>query len=119
MLLCRQCQNGGIIPAPYSSESFSQTRGKGLSGAFSFSPLFSLAEKIRIHFGLVSQVLGNGTVDFFQMKQLEVLADSFRRLATVERVDDRIQGNTSAGNVVGSVTLLNVFLGYASLILLR
>jgi hypothetical protein len=66
-----------------------------------------------IDLSLIRQVVRNGAVNLFEAKKLEILADSLGRLASPERMDDRIQGDSGARDVVVSVPRFDVFLGHA------
>ena len=104
--------------APSTGQPLPQACWQWLRAALSLSPLLALADEVGIDCGLVRQVVRDRAVDLLQLKDLEVLADGFRRLAPAERVDDRIEGHASAGNVVVAVPLLDLVLGHATLILL-
>jgi hypothetical protein len=69
-----------------------------------------LPSQVGIDVGLISQVVRYGAIDFFEAKQVEILADGFRGFATPECMDDRIQGDACGGNVIVSVTPLDVLL---------
>jgi len=104
--------------APSTGQPLPQACWQWLRAALSLSPLLALADEVGIDCGLVRQVVRDRAVDLLQLKDLEVLADGLRRLAPAERVDDRIEGHASAGNVVVAVPLLDLVLGHATLILL-
>ncbi len=100
-------------------ESLAQTSWQCFGVTLSFGPLLALADEVGIDVSLVCEVVRYGAVDFFQTKKLEVLADSLRRLAAAECMDDRIERDSCPGNIIIAVPLIDVFLRYTFLILLR
>jgi len=96
----------------------SQTRRKRLGVTFAIRPLFSLADEIRIHGGLVREVVSNRPIHLFELEDLEILANGFRRLAPAESVNKRIKRNASTRHIVAAFSLLNIFLAHTALILL-
>ncbi len=65
---------------------------------------------------LVGEVMRDGSVDFFELKNLEILTDSFGGFATAERMDNGIERDAGTCNVVVAVALLDVFLRHLVLL---
>src|SRR5207253_289241 len=86
----------------------------GLS--FAFSPLLILTHEIRINFGLVCKIVGDGAVHLFQVQELEILTDCFRKLTSTKCVNDRIQRDPRPCNVKVAVAILNVFFGHVKIV---
>lgn len=97
-------------------ESLAQIDWHRLGVALSFRPPLALASQISINVSLIAKVIRYGAVNLFETKKLKILTDGLGGLASTERVDDRIQGNSCARNIVVAATLLNVILRHACLI---
>src|SRR5207237_5631893 len=76
--------------------------------ALSFHPLLTSPNQTRTDVSLFCQVERYGAVYLFERKELEILANRIRRLAAPERMDDRVEGDSCARNVVVAVPLLDV-----------
>lgn len=60
--------------------------------------------------GVVCEIVGDGAIDLFEPKQLEILADRLRRFTAAERMNDRVQRDpcTSGWIPTWSATLQQV-----------
>jgi hypothetical protein len=67
-----------------------------------------LANQIGVNINPVCEVVRNGAVDFFEPEKFEVLADRLRRFAAAECMDDGVQRDPRAGNIVVAVPPFNV-----------
>src|SRR5690242_6894437 len=68
-----------------------------------FSP-----DDIGIDFLLVGKIEGDRSIHLLQGQRREVLADRLGRVTSLERIDDGIEGDASAGDIESAVTLFNV-----------
>src|SRR2546423_14193738 len=89
-------------------ESITQIGWQWVGVALSFGPLLALTNQVGIDVSLVCQVVRYGPIDLLEAKKLEILADRLRRLAAQERMDDRIQRDSRARNMVVAVPLFDV-----------
>src|SRR5271170_4120477 len=81
--------------------AFAQMRDRAIGLLFAFA-------NIGIDPLLVSEVKRNRAIHLFQSERREVLANGVRRITGLERIDDRVEGDTRAGEVGSAVALLNV-----------
>ena len=73
-----------------------------------------LAHTIRIDCGLVFEVERDCTEDLGESQSFEFSQDRFRRKSFVEALDDGIQRYASAGHIVPTLALFDVFFGHPS-----
>jgi hypothetical protein len=82
--------------------AFAQMRDRARDRLFTFA-------NIGIDLQLVSEVKRNRPVHLFQSERREVLANGLRRITGFERIDDRVEGDTRAGDLESAVALLDIF----------
>jgi hypothetical protein len=103
---------------PGARESLAQIRRQRFSVTLSFGPLVALASQVGIDVSLICQIVRYGAINLFEAKKLKILADGFRGFTTPECMHDRIQGDPCGGNIIVSVTSLDVLLRHTVSILL-
>ena len=64
----------------------------------------------------MGKIVGDGAVHLFQVQELEILTDGFRRLTSTKCVNDRIQRDPRPCNVKVAVAILNVFFGHVKIV---
>jgi hypothetical protein len=65
-------------------ESLAQIGWQRIGLAPPLRPFLALADQVSVDVSLVCEVVGDGTVDLFEPKKLEILANRLRRLAAAE-----------------------------------
>src|SRR5690242_19426196 len=78
--------------------------------ASSFHPFLVLAAQVSVYFSLVCEIVRDSAVHLFQPEESEVVADRLGRFAAAKGVDNRVERDSSAGNIIIAVPLLDVFL---------
>jgi hypothetical protein len=101
-----------------SQESLTELRRKRLGILLSFCPFLILPQQIGVDVRAMSKVMRYRAVHFLKPQNLEILTDCFRGVASMECMDDRIQGNSRPGNVKVALDLFDVLRRHTSLILL-
>src|SRR5256885_2272704 len=96
-----------------SIQSLAQTGWQRLRIPPAFLPLFFLVDQISVDLDLVSQIVSDGTVNFFQGKQRKILADGFGRLATAEPMNDRIERDSRPCDIRIAAAIFDVFLRHS------
>ena len=81
---------GRVQRIPSANEPLAKVVPQRFGVAPSFRPLLVLANQVGVDFGLVCEIVGDGAVNLFKPKQLEVLADRLRRLSAAERIDQGV-----------------------------
>ncbi len=98
-----------------TDEPLAEIECQWFGGAACFHPSFVLPNQVGIDISLVREIVGNSAVNFFQPKDLEILADGLCRFAPAESMDDGIQRNSGSRNVVVAIPFFDVFFRHAIL----
>ena len=78
------------------------------SQTLQLGPILPALRQVRIHLGLVVQIIGNSPVDVRKSQALEILANALRRASLLKGIDDRIQSDPGSRDIVNIIALFDV-----------